>query len=277
MAGRVIKWTASNLKLASEAARLINRGVNRLARANKALGIYDYVPENVTSEYIRMHVNTKADLDAWLERGRSMTVKHGKKKGIEFMSVEVDGQRMTIPVAEVYGGRSMPMSEAVSARREQKRQDRRARRLKKQHGRTELDGEQFQEWGKGEFMPGDVFSNNVNIESHFEKYLAVIAQYDDLGVLSETVDIVNWLLEKAIGALKRIYESGDEIPQIEFIYWQLVHYQQARKRAAKGVKARKTKTGLSTEANALNSLNRINRWWMQQFHQQTGNRWAEYE
>ena len=255
-------------------ARKINLGIDRMEKVNSIYHIYETVPSKVTSEYIRNHVGSQDDIDAWELRADAM---YPSKGYVEFKKYDVNGTTVTVPVPEKYNGEYMPASEAYAARAEQARQDERARKLKEEYGKESSDGEQFQEWGDEEFDPYDVFSNNVNVQSHFEMYLSVIADNDDMHVLSETVSIVNWLLDNAVWALKKIYESGEQIPQIEYVYWQLVHYQETRRRAAMGVKARKTKNGESSVSNALNSLNHINKWWLQQFSIHTGERWSMYD
>ena len=271
MAASEFKWTPRRIKQAREASRVFNRAVNRIRKLNEQYDLYDVVPENISPEYIMNHSGSQADLNAWTRRAENMTLKANKKS---FERIQTPTGNVSVPkVVKDYLGRRIMATEYESAKKEQKRQDRKARELQREYNALPSAGEQFQEWGSKVYDASSVFANNINVVSHFEKYVDMISHYDDQMVLSETVEIVQWMMDNAPSALKRIYESGSEIPEIEYVYQRLKNYQDARRRVRKGTKGRKTTTGLTSETNALNKLHAINTWWRMKFNEQTGQEW----
>lgn len=274
MARGSFSWGSKRLKWARSFLSQWNRKINELEYADSVVGLYTVIPEKLNMAYLKSHIGSQADINAFQRRLERMQATKNPT-GMEW--IETPKGRMRVPKSvETTNGQVEILGEVQSKKEEVKRQNKIARKSSARSKGiiTEASVEIPDRMLDG-IKADQIFSNNRNVESLAEKYLEMIATYDDDGLLSDTVDIVNWYLDNAPEKLEGVYDGSSYIPEIEYVYqslWSLAH---AKYRAsAKGVKTRKTKTGLPSTVNARSRVNRVNQWWERKFQEDFGQSWS---
>lgn len=276
MAGRGFVLGAKRLAKLTENVRLFNRSINRLAKVNSELQIYTELPDNLTVGDVKKSISNKSDYDSWIDYLQSFSVKYNKE---QMVPVQTSFGTVNVPKPKIdSSGNARPINEYEHALEEKRRQNKRARKVQKEQNVTGMESDFAQEWSDDDTVnANDVYKNNASAISNFEFYLYTISENDDDGILAETVEIVNWLMENRPDVLTRIMESGEPIPTIEYLYRVLMNYSNAKGRSASRVKSRRTKNGETSLSNAYSKLNQINSWWISAFHKYTGQNWANVE